>query len=107
MKFWGWFFQRVTGIALLFLVLAHVYLAYFASPGGAVTYAVVETRVNSSVLLIDLLLLYTALFHGLYGLRDVLVDLAPKLQGKALTGALVFFGLGLSYYGTQTLTAML
>ena len=107
MKFWGWLFQRVTGAALLVLVTAHVYLAYFASPGSAITYAVVQSRLHSSILLVDLLLLYVALFHGLYGLRDVIVDLAPKLQGKALTGALTVLGLGLSYYGTQTLTAIL
>jgi succinate dehydrogenase hydrophobic anchor subunit len=107
MKFWSWFFQRVTGAALLLLVTAHVYLAYFASPGSAITYAVVENRINSSILVVDLLLLYMALFHGLYGLRNVITDLAPKLQGKTLTGALTVFGLGLSFYGTQTLTAML
>ena len=107
MKFWGWFFQRVTGAALLILVTAHVYLAYFSSPGSAITYAVVENRIHSAILLVDLLLLYVALFHGLYGLRNVIADLAPKLQGKALTGALTVFGLGLSYYGTQTLIAML
>jgi succinate dehydrogenase hydrophobic anchor subunit len=107
MRFWGWLFQRITGLALIFLVAAHVYLAYFASPGSAVTYAVVEKRIHSSTLLVDLLLLYVALFHGLYGLRNVVTDLRPQLESKILTAILVVFGVGLCCYGTKTLAALL
>jgi succinate dehydrogenase hydrophobic anchor subunit len=72
-----------------------------------VTYAKVQERIHSSIFLVDLLLLYVGLFHGLYGLRNVLTDIVPKLHGRLLTAALVAIGLGLSCYGTHTLTALL
>ena len=106
MKFWGWFTQRITGIALVVLVGLHVYLAYFASPGNAVTYEAVQERIRSSAFAVDMLLLYLGLFHGLYGLRVVVTDLVPQWKGAALSALFVVGGLGLSVYGTTTLMAL-
>ena len=107
MKFWGWFFQRITGLMLVLLLAAHVYLAYFAAPGAVVTHSLVQERIRSSVLLVDLLLLYIGLFHGLYGLWKVVTDIAPRYKGTAMAAAFVATGAALSVLGTSTLMTML
>ena len=62
---------------------------------------VVKHYVNERTVLA--LLLYTALFHGLNGLRAILVELLPGKAGKAATVILVVIGLAAAYYGTLTI----
>ncbi len=107
MKFWGWFLQRITGLILVLLLAIHIYLSYFATPGAAITHALVQERIRSSVLLVDLLLLYVGLYHGLYGLWNVVTDLAPQYKGTALLAVFVAGGAGLSIFGTSTLMTIL
>lgn len=108
MKFWGWFSQRISGLILIILLAVHVYLTHFAAAGEAITYFSVQERVNlSAILLVDILLLYLGLYHGLYGLRVVLTDQFPKWNNKVLTLILAVAGLSLSIYGTTTLIALI
>jgi len=106
MNFWGWFSQRVTGLLLVLLVAVHVHLAYFAEPGGAVTFNLVQTRSRSWIFVVDQLLLITGLYHGLYGLRQVLLDMVPQWKGKGFTTLFVVCGLGLCFLGVTTLVAL-
>ncbi len=96
---------RVTGLLLGVLLMTHVYLAYFAVPGGQITFATVQGRMHSAILYVDLLLLYVALFHGLYGAKVVLADLVPAWKESYVTAFLALCGLGLSIYGTKSLFA--
>lgn len=106
MSFWGWFTQRITGLLLVMLVAVHVCLAFFAAPGDAVTYSLVQERMRSWIVFVDLLLLYVGLYHGLYGLRQVVTDLVPHWKGKGFTTVFVLGGLGLCLLGTTTLVAL-
>lgn len=107
MTFWAWFFQRITGLFLLLLLIIHVYLSYFASPGSPVTSGLLRARMHSPILLVDLLLLYVGLYHGLYGIRAVLADILPAWNKVWVTGGLTIAGLCLALYGTNTLFALL
>ena len=107
MKFWGWFLQRITGFILLLLLGIHIYLSYFAASGTVITHALVQERIRSSVLLVDLLLLYIGLYHGLYGLRQVVADLMPQCKSAACTAVFIVSGVGLSILGTSTLMTIL
>ncbi len=62
---------------------------------------VVKHYVNERIVLA--LLLYTALFHGLNGLRAILVELLPGKSGKVATIILIVVGLVAAYYGTLTI----
>jgi len=106
MKFWGWFLQRATGLALVLLVGVHVYLSYFAAPGSPITFELVQGRIHSTVMLVDLLLLYCALFHGLYGLNVVVTDYLPESK-KVISALFCVLGIGLAFYGTSTLFTLL
>ena len=107
MTFWAWFLQRITGLCLLILLIIHVYLSYFASLDSPVTLGILQARMDSPILFVDLLLLYVGLYHGLYGLRAVLVGIMPTWNRGWFTGGLTVGGLCLAFYGTSTLFALL
>jgi succinate dehydrogenase / fumarate reductase membrane anchor subunit len=107
MKFWGWFAQRISGLALVLLLGMHIYLTHFAAAGDAITYGGVQERLSMpSVFIVDILLLYLGLFHGLYGLRVVVTDLVPSWNNKVFTLVLMIGGLWLCIYGTITLAVL-
>ena len=49
------------------------------------------------------LLLYAALFHGLNGLRAILLEVLPSSAGKAATILLILIGIAAAYFGTLTI----
>jgi succinate dehydrogenase / fumarate reductase membrane anchor subunit len=108
MPFWGWFLQRITGACLLFLLAAHMYLTHFVTPQDPITLHSVQARMHVSTLLtINYLLLFLALFHGLYGLRIVLMDLAPKtLNAKVVGVVLTIVGICFGVFGAYTLRVL-
>lgn len=107
MKFWCWFLQRATGLLIVVLAFIHVCLAYFGAQGDAITFDAVQLRVNSATFWVDILLLYSGLFHGLYGLYVVIADLVPAIRGRYLAGSMAVVGFLFAVMGTQTLTALL
>lgn len=108
MQFWGWFLQRSTGIVLVVLLATHMFLTHFVTPQEAITLHSIHSRMKiPAISLVNYLLLYLALFHGLYGLRIVLMDLAPrKLNAKVVGVILTVVGVCFGVLGTYTLIAL-
>src|SRR5918996_1544335 len=73
---WSWFFMRISGIVLLFLVLIHLYVMHLIGEGvERVDYAFVSARWNSiGWKTFDWLMLFLALLHGSNGLRVIMDD---------------------------------
>jgi succinate dehydrogenase / fumarate reductase membrane anchor subunit len=74
----GWLVQRITAVLLLLLLLAHFVVIHFSGTGD-VTFDIVKNRLMHPIWgpvwrTITLLLLFTALFHGLNGTWGVLLD---------------------------------
>lgn len=107
MKFWFWFLQRITGLAIVLLVFIHVGMAYFGTHGDAITLDAVQSRMRSALFWVDLLLLYGGLFHGLYGLYVVMGDLLPHLKGTKAVVCFALVGVFFACMGTRTLTLLL
>ncbi len=89
-----WVFHRVTGLLLIVLLSFKFLTSFFLmtkdkKPDWAL---VLHTSP-----LIDVLLIITVIFHGLYGLRTVILDLGVRKE-KLLFW--VFTGLGLAMSGT-------
>ncbi|MFI5271912.1 MAG: succinate dehydrogenase [Ktedonobacterales bacterium] len=71
----SWYFLRISGVALIFLVIIHLLLMHVASDVSQTTYCFVAQRyANPFWRGYDLLLLTLALPHGLNGLRLVSDD---------------------------------
>ena len=73
---WWWFFMRISGVVLLFLVLIHLYIMHLIDGGvERVGFAFVSQRwSNVGWKTFDWAMLFLALLHGANGLRIVLDD---------------------------------
>lgn len=99
---WWWFFMRISGIILVFLVLIHLYVMHLVGEGvERVNFAFVAERWdNVGWKTFDWALLFLALLHGANGLRIIIDDYAHKdsvrttLKGLlyTVTAALMIMG---------------
>ena len=107
-KLWTW--HLAAGAIILVLLGLHMaimhldaLLGLFNPAGGhPIDWANVVARGQSlAFTLTYILLLGAALFHGLYGLRNIVFELdpAPPLK-KALSWVLILVGFGLFIFGT-------
>jgi succinate dehydrogenase / fumarate reductase membrane anchor subunit len=73
---WWWFFMRISGVILIFLVLIHVYVMHLIDGGvERVDFAFVADRWdNVGWRTFDWLMLFLGLLHGVNGLRIVIDD---------------------------------
>lgn len=73
---WSWFFMRISGVVLLFLVLIHLYVMHVMDGGvERVSFAFVAERWdNIGWKTFDWIMLFLALLHGANGLRIVIDD---------------------------------
>lgn len=97
----SWYFFRISGIALIFLAIIHLFLNHVATDVSCTSYQLVQLRyANPFWRLYDWLLLTLGLLHGMNGLRVVVDDYVHsygwRLSLQSLLGlvTLVFFFLG-------------
>ena len=99
---WSWFFMRISGIVLLFLVLGHMAIMHVFGGGvERIDYEFVAHRWSGLFWrTYDFLLLALALFHGVNGARVVIEDYIRwdgwRTLAKAVlyTATFVFFSIG-------------
>ncbi|MGH2735483.1 MAG: succinate dehydrogenase hydrophobic membrane anchor subunit [Actinomycetota bacterium] len=73
---WWWFFMRISGVVLVFLVLIHLYIMHLVGSGvERVNFDFVAERWDDvGWKTFDWLLLVLALIHGVNGLRVIIDD---------------------------------
>ncbi len=70
----AWLLQRITGGILTILLVIHFYLMHYTGEEG-IAYAAVKARlVTPGLKIFYVLFLITGLYHGLNGLKSVLID---------------------------------
>ncbi len=97
----SWYFFRISGIALIFLAIIHLFLNHVTTDVSCTSYQLVSIRYHNPFWrLYDWLLLTLALLHGMNGLRIVVDDYVRSrgwrltLQSTVGLLTLVFFLLG-------------
>ena len=100
-----WRLQRVTALAALPLVLAHVILQLWTF--GDTSFDAVSARVRLGMILaLDVLLLATVSAHAWLGLRSILQDYARSCAAAAwITRATLFLIAATFGYGLVALSA--
>ncbi|HEY7351090.1 MAG TPA: succinate dehydrogenase [Ktedonobacterales bacterium] len=100
-ELFSWYFFRISGVILIFLVIIHLILNHITTDVSKTVYDYVAERyANPFWRVYDLVLLTLALLHGLNGLRIVIDDnvraRAWRLlaQSTVWTIALVFWLMG-------------
>ena len=69
----SWYFFRISGVALIFLALIHLFLNHVSTDVSCTSYQLVGARYSNPFWrLYDWLLLTLALLHGMNGLRIVI-----------------------------------
>src|SRR5580700_8137212 len=97
----SWYFFRVSGVVLIFLVIIHLIVMHVTTDVACTTYQFVAMRYDNPFWrLYDWVLLTLALLHGMNGLRIVIDDYVQnrgaRLTLLSITGLLLlaFFLLG-------------
>jgi len=97
----SWYFIRISGIALIFLVIIHLLLVHVTTDVACTTFQFVAARYADPLWrLFDWLLLTLALFHGMNSLRVIVDDYVHSRTWRVATLStlafltLVFFMLG-------------
>ncbi len=106
LEVWWWFFMRISGVVLLFLVLIHLYVMHLIDGGvERVGFAFVSQRwSNIGWKTFDWVMLFLALLHGANGLRVVLDDYVQSAGKRtAIKGILYTVTALLMVMGTAVL----
>jgi len=75
LELYAWMFMRVSGLALLFLALGHLLIMHVIHNVDNIDFQFVAARYATPFWrTYDLLMLWSALIHGMNGVRTVLVD---------------------------------
>lgn len=92
-----WLMQRITAVLLVILLALHIWASNFSTNWAA--------YLRASV---DLGLLALALFHGLNGVRTVVLDFGPSIHGRRfLSAGLVTIGVVGFLFGIYGLVPLL
>jgi succinate dehydrogenase / fumarate reductase membrane anchor subunit len=92
----------LLGLHMTVMHLEEMVRVFNPNPGEPIAWVNVVARAKSLFFLVSyILLLGTALFHGFYGLRNIVFELNPGAAAKkAISGLLVTAGLILFVVGT-------
>ena len=102
-----WYLQRITGALLLVLLAAHFWVEHFMSAPlqrGELTYELILERIRNPLWqFIDISFLLVALYHGLNGLRNILLDYSRigRTAQRVSTVILLFAGVVWAYWGIE------
>ncbi len=103
----SWYFIRISGIALIFLVIIHLLVMHVTTDVACTTFQFVAARyANPLWRLFDWLLLTLALLHGMNSMRVVVVDYIRSSTWRVgILSALAVLTLIFFMLGTITIIA--
>ena len=104
----AWLLQVISGVALLFLLGAHIVAQHFVVKGGLRDYAqVVSYLSNPVVLAVESLFVVVLIWHAMLGLRAVLLDFGFGPRGQAMiTRCVIVLGLVTAGYSFWLIAAL-
>jgi succinate dehydrogenase cytochrome b556 subunit/succinate dehydrogenase hydrophobic membrane anchor protein len=100
----SWYFLRVSGVALVFLALTHIFITHYLNvPSETTTNFVLGRWQNPLWRTFDWLLLMASLIHGLIGLRLSVDDYLHRPGLRVLAQSIVWV-LGFLFIGLGSIT---
>jgi succinate dehydrogenase cytochrome b556 subunit len=103
----GWYLQRITGALLVVLLAAHFWVEHFMSAElrrGDLSYEVILARIsNPAWQFVDIAFLLVALYHGLNGLRNIILDYSRvgRRATQAISAILIAAGVVWAWWGIE------
>ena len=115
--FWPWFLQRLTAVVLVAFLAVHIWVGHFAGLGRVtsgeqeelVLFDIVKRRLAQGLFIfVDFSLLALALYHGLNGVRGILLEWRVARQRMRLCdGGLTVLGFLAFAFGARALLAFI
>ncbi len=98
----SWVIQRVTGVALVILMIGHYILMHY-NPDSGHTYGAVLNRMSYSwYRIIDISFLILGMYHGLNGVWGIFRDYKLKTwQNYTIIAFLLIFGIAFVAWGVN------
>ena len=91
--------QYITGIGLFFFAGAHLIVSHLGSGEPTTWESVSDRAASTGWLTLYILLIVFGLYHGLHGLRTVILELSfPTSAVKVLDRALIIVGIAILGY---------
>ena len=90
---YAWVLHRITGVALVAFLLAHLYTLSSVRGGEAAFDRAMQMLQGPLPKTGELLLLWAIVFHGLNGLRLILINVIPKINHKIAAYAVFAFSM--------------
>lgn len=100
-----WYFLRISGLLLVVLALGHLIITHYVNVPSETVFSWVANRwANPLWRTFDLLLLFSAVWHGIIGLRMIATDLVNDQRARQFTHiALWVTGIVFTTLGTVTI----
>lgn len=100
-----WLLQRISAGVLVFLLIIHFWVEHYANWGTPVTFAGVHLRLqNALFMIVDSMLLISVVFHGLNGVRNILLDYPSLIQhNRTVSLILLIIGIATVVFGIYSL----
>lgn len=100
-----WLLQRISAAVLVFLLIIHFWVGHYASFGAPITFAGVQLRLqNALFVIVDSMLLVSVVFHGLNGIRNIILDYPSVLpHNKSVSLTLLIIGIFTVIFGIYAL----
>ena len=90
--------QYITGIGLFLLVGTHLIVSHLSGGEPTAWESIAERASSSFWLAFYVLLLIFGLYHGLHGLRTIIIEAIPRLPAKVVDWTLVTAGIAIFGY---------
>jgi succinate dehydrogenase / fumarate reductase cytochrome b subunit len=102
-----WYFLRVSGVVLVFFAFGHLFITHYLNVPSETNFDFVSDRwANPLWRSFDLVLLFSALWHGLVGIRTIATDVLKQQGARQIAyGAIWIFGLLFTILGTVTIVS--
>ncbi|WP_028841935.1 succinate dehydrogenase, hydrophobic membrane anchor protein [Thermodesulfovibrio yellowstonii] len=97
---WSWLLHRITGVILVVGLLYHFILMHFMGHDNYSYEAVMQRLSEPSWKIFNIVFLFSALYHGFYGLNGVVTEYVRNNSLKRILKFMVFtVPIGLAFFG--------
>jgi succinate dehydrogenase cytochrome b556 subunit len=105
---WPWLGQRVTAVLALVTIVVHLVLTHYINIGQLSFDDIADRLAGGAVLVNDIVLLVAVVYHGLNGLRMVVLDWGlSNVAGRRVFDVVLWLaGIATIVYGIWALRAL-
>ena len=92
---WAWLFQRITGVLLIVCLAIHLFYTHILNIGEINSANIAARLASIGITIVDIVMLASAVFHALNGIRMVLLDYWFTSHKKAMTLSITLWLVGI------------